>query len=51
MEKGVVSAWITRVVWEGSEEVVRGQDEREARVIAREVCRWVLGVELGETAA
>jgi hypothetical protein len=35
------------VVWEKSESVVKGQDIEGVKEGVREVCRWVLGVELG----
>lgn len=39
---------ITGVVWESSEEVIRGMDEGTAKERVKGVCRWVLGVELGD---
>ena len=39
---------VTALVWESDEEVIRGQDEGEAKKGAIEVCRWVLGIELDE---
>jgi hypothetical protein len=38
---------IKELVWEKSENVVRGRDFEGAKQGVREVCRWVLGVELG----
>jgi hypothetical protein len=35
------------LVWETSESVVKGQDLEGAKDGVREVCRWVLGIELG----
>jgi hypothetical protein len=40
-------ARVVGIKWEESENVVRGQRERDAKGTAREVCRWVLGVDLG----
>jgi hypothetical protein len=36
------------VVWESSEEVMRGTDEGTAKERVRGGCRWVLRVELGD---
>jgi hypothetical protein len=38
--------WIKEFVWESSDEVIRIQDEEEAKGMVRETFRWVLGVEL-----
>ena len=40
-------ARVVSIQWEESESVVRGQRERDAKETVREVCRWVLGVDLG----
>ena len=45
--KGMMGeARVTRIAWEESEDVVRNQREEDAKKTLREVCRWVLGVEL-----
>ncbi|PVH73357.1 hypothetical protein DL98DRAFT_53456 [Cadophora sp. DSE1049] len=37
---------ILGIAWEGDEKLARGQDEDVAKETAREVCRWILGVQL-----
>ena len=39
---------ITGITWESSKDVVRIQDEKGAKAMARETCNWVLGVALPE---
>jgi hypothetical protein len=39
-------ARITGLTWESDSEVIRGQEEEGAKEAVREVCKWVLGVEL-----
>lgn len=41
-------ARITGITWEESEDVMKEQREDDAKETVREVCRWVLGVELPE---
>jgi hypothetical protein len=38
---------VKALVWEGSEDVVKGPTFEGAKDGVREVCRWVLGVHLG----
>ncbi|MCJ1434120.1 hypothetical protein MMC27_003486 [Xylographa pallens] len=46
------AAHMTSVTWEASQEVTCGrQDERSAKRTVREVCRWVMGVELPDEGA
>jgi hypothetical protein len=40
-------AKVKGLIWEKSEDVVKGQDLEGAKEGVREVCRWVLGVQLG----
>jgi hypothetical protein len=40
--------WVRSVVWKSDEGVIRGMSEEVAKERCREVCRWVMGVELGE---
>lgn len=47
-ESEKIGGRVTALVWESDEEVIRGQDEGEAKKGAKEVCRWVLGIELDE---
>lgn len=44
--EGEMEGRILGIVWEGDEKLVRGQDESVAKETAREVCRWILGVQL-----
>jgi hypothetical protein len=39
-------ARVTGITWEETENIVRDQREADAKQTVREVCRWVLGVEL-----
>jgi len=39
-------ARITELTWESDSEVIREQEEEGAKETVKEVCRWVLGVEL-----
>ncbi len=39
-------ARITGLTWESDEDAIRGQEEEGAKATVREVCKWVLGVEL-----
>jgi hypothetical protein len=39
-------AMITGMLWESDEGVVKGRDDKGAKKEVREVCRWVLGVDL-----
>ncbi|KAG4437080.1 hypothetical protein IFR05_007455 [Cadophora sp. M221] len=41
-----VEGRIEGLVWESDEENIRGQDEAFAKESVREVCRWILGVQL-----
>ncbi|KAK0111406.1 hypothetical protein ONS95_001766 [Cadophora gregata] len=45
-EEGDMEGRILGIVWETDEERVRGQSESVAKESAREVCRWILGVQL-----
>ena len=47
VEAGEKGGRVKGLVWEKSENVVKGQDLEGAKDGVREVCRWVLGVELG----
>jgi hypothetical protein len=38
---------VSSLLWEGSKGVVKEQDSEVAKDVVREVCRWVLGAELG----
>ncbi|KAL5331694.1 hypothetical protein ACEPPN_001230 [Leptodophora sp. 'Broadleaf-Isolate-01'] len=44
--EGEVVGRIEGLVWESDGEVITGQDEGVAKERAREVCRWILGVQL-----
>jgi len=35
-----------KIIWESDQNLVRNESEREAKEIAREICRWGLGVKL-----
>jgi hypothetical protein len=38
---------VSGLVWEGNRDVVKEQDSGGAKDVVREVCRWVLGADLG----
>ena len=38
---------VSSLLWEGSKDVIKEQDSEGAKDVVREVCRWVLGAELG----
>ncbi len=44
--EGIGGARIIGVTWEKSEDRVRGQSEAGAKDTVRDVCRWVLGIEI-----